>query len=71
MDTGGGEHRVERRGELRVPVTQQEPQAELRQLRLAAGRDAARAQILTDPGPGDDAPIFTLEQLAQAWRIRD
>ena len=46
--------------------------AELRQLRLAAGREAARAQILADPGPGDDdAPLFTRDQLAQAWGIRD
>jgi hypothetical protein len=26
VDTGGGKHRVERCGELRVPVTQQQPQ---------------------------------------------
>lgn len=44
--------------------------AELGRLRLAAGRDAARAQILADPGPGDDAPVFTREQLAEAWGLR-
>ena len=41
--------------------------AELSRLRLAAGREAARAQILADPGPGHDAPVFTREKLAEAW----
>lgn len=44
--------------------------AELRELRLAAGREAARAQILADPGPGDDAPVYARDQLAQAWASR-
>jgi hypothetical protein len=29
------------------------------------------ARIQTDPGPGDDAPAFTGEELAEAWGIRE
>jgi len=43
--------------------------AELRRLRREVGRGVATARILTDPGPGDDAPVFTREQLAEAWGL--
>jgi hypothetical protein len=44
--------------------------AEVRRLRRAVGRDVALSLMNADPGPGDDAPVFTREQLAQAWGIR-
>jgi hypothetical protein len=46
--------------------------AELRRLRRSAGRDVALALMKADPGPGpgDDALVFTREQLAEAWGIR-
>jgi hypothetical protein len=43
--------------------------AEVKRLRREAGRGVARARIEADPGPGDDAPTFTREQLAEAWGI--
>ena len=43
--------------------------AELKRLRREAGRSVARARIETDSGPGDDAPRFTRDQLAEAWGI--
>jgi hypothetical protein len=43
--------------------------AEVRRLRREVGRSVARARIKADPGPGDDAPTFTREQLAEAWGI--
>lgn len=45
--------------------------AELRRLRRLVGRDVARARIQADPGPGDKAPVFTREQLAEAWWITE
>ena len=45
--------------------------AELHRLRREIGRDAARKRIQADPGPGDDAPTFTRESLAEAWGIRE
>jgi hypothetical protein len=36
---------------------------------MAGGRDEAERRILADPGPGDDAPVFTRDQLAEAWGI--
>ena len=45
--------------------------AELQRLRREVGRDMARKQIQADPGPGDDAPTFTREKLAEAWGIRE
>ncbi len=45
--------------------------AELRRLRREVGRGAARARIGADPGPGDDAPTFTREQLAEACGISE
>ena len=43
--------------------------AELRRLRREVGRGVAMARIQADPGPGDDAPAFTREELAEAWGI--
>ena len=43
--------------------------AEVRRLRREVGRGVARVRIKADPGPGDDAPTFTREQLAEAWGI--
>jgi hypothetical protein len=44
--------------------------AELRRLRRAVGRGVARERIQADPGPRDEAPTFTREELAEAWGIR-
>jgi hypothetical protein len=44
--------------------------AEVKRLRREVGRGVARARIEADPGPGDDAPLFTREQLAEADRNR-
>ena len=43
--------------------------AEVKRLRREVGRGVARTRIEADPGPGDDAPTFTREQLAEAWGI--
>jgi hypothetical protein len=45
--------------------------AELRRLRREVGRGVARGRIRADPGPGDEAPTFTREQLADAWGISE
>ena len=45
--------------------------AELKRLRREVGRGTAMARIQADLGPGDDAPAFTREQLAEAWGIRE
>jgi hypothetical protein len=45
--------------------------AELRRLRREVGRGVARGRIQVDPGPGDDAPAFTREDLATAWGISE
>jgi hypothetical protein len=45
--------------------------AELNRLRREVGRGAARARMQADPGPGDQAPTFTREQLADAWGISE
>ena len=45
--------------------------AELRRLRRVVARDAAKARIQTDRVPGDSAPVFTREQLAEAWGISE
>jgi hypothetical protein len=45
--------------------------AELRRLRREVGRGIAKARIQADPGPGDDAPTFTREELAEAWGMRE
>ena len=45
--------------------------AELKRLRREVGRSVAMARIQSDPGPGDDAPAFTREELAEAWGIRE
>ena len=43
--------------------------AEVKRLRREVGRAVARARIEPDPGPGDDAPAFSREQLAEAWGL--
>jgi len=45
--------------------------AELRRLRREVGRGIARERIQADRGPGDDAPTFTREELAEAWGISE
>ena len=45
--------------------------AELKRLRREVGRGTAMARIQADSGPGDDAPAFTREELAEAWGIRE
>ena len=45
--------------------------AELRRLRREVGRGTAKGRIQADPGPGDDAPTFTREELAGAWGISE
>jgi hypothetical protein len=45
--------------------------AELKRLRREVGRGVAKGCIQADPGPGDDAPAYTREELAEAWGIRD
>ena len=42
--------------------------AEVRRLRREVGRSVALARIEADHGPGDDAPILTREQLAEAFK---
>jgi hypothetical protein len=41
----------------------------VKRLRREVGRGVAKAHIEADSGPGDDAPMFTREQLAEAWGI--
>ena len=41
--------------------------AEVKRLRREVGRTAAKARMEADPGPGDEAPTFSREQLAEAW----
>jgi hypothetical protein len=36
---------------------------------MADERDVTKARIQADPGPGDDAPVFTRDQLAEAWGV--
>jgi hypothetical protein len=43
--------------------------AEVKRLRREVGRSVAKARIAADPGPGDEAPAFSREQLAEAWGI--
>lgn len=43
--------------------------AEVKRLRREAGRSVAKARIEADPGPGDDVPTFSREQLAEAWGV--
>jgi hypothetical protein len=45
--------------------------AELKRLRREVGRVVAEGRIQGDPGPGDEAPTFTREDLAEAWGIRE
>jgi hypothetical protein len=34
---------------------------------MADERGIAKARILAGPGPSDDAPVFTRDQLAEGW----
>jgi hypothetical protein len=43
--------------------------AEVRRLRREIGQSVAKARMESDPGPGDGAPTFSREQLAEAWGI--
>jgi hypothetical protein len=45
--------------------------AELKRLRRETGRRVAGRRMRADPGPGDDAPVFTREDLAAAWGISE
>jgi hypothetical protein len=45
--------------------------AEVRRLRLEVARSIARTRIQADPGPGDDAPLYSRDQLAEAWGISE
>jgi hypothetical protein len=45
--------------------------AELRRLRRQVGRGVAMRRIKADPGPGDDTPSFTREELAATWGISE
>jgi hypothetical protein len=45
--------------------------AELRRLRRQVGRDVAMRRIQADPGPGNDAPTFSRDELATAWGISE
>jgi hypothetical protein len=45
--------------------------AELRRLRREVARGIARERIQADPGPGDNAPTFARESLAEAWGISE
>jgi hypothetical protein len=45
--------------------------AELKRLRRKVGQAEARARIQADPGPADDAPTLTREELAEAWGISE
>ena len=45
--------------------------AEVRRLRREAGQRVALARIQADPGPGDNAPTFSRDQLAEAWGIAE
>jgi hypothetical protein len=41
--------------------------AEVKRLRREVGRGVAKARMEADPGPGDEAPTFSREQLTKAW----
>jgi hypothetical protein len=41
--------------------------AEVKRLRRELGRSVAKARMEADRGPGDEAPTFSREQLAEAW----
>jgi hypothetical protein len=45
--------------------------AELKRLRREGGQGVASARIQADPGPSDDAPAYTREELAETWGIRE
>jgi hypothetical protein len=41
--------------------------AEVKRLRREVGRGVAKARMEADPGPRDEAPTFSREQLTKAW----
>jgi hypothetical protein len=41
--------------------------AEVKRLRREVGRSVAKARMEADPGPGDEAPTFSRDRLAEAW----
>lgn len=45
--------------------------AEVRRLRREVGQQEAASRIEADPGPGDDVPTFSRDQLAEAWGITE
>lgn len=45
--------------------------AEVRRLRREVGRSVAWARVQADVWPGDDSPIFTRSELAEAWGIAE
>lgn len=45
--------------------------AELREYRLAAARAEALRRISTFQGPGTGERLYTAEELAEAWHLRD
>ena len=45
--------------------------AELRRLRLAEGRAVALARIKAFGGPESGGRLYTAEELAEAWNIRE
>jgi hypothetical protein len=69
---GGGRHMSTEASEMvSIPRVELDAlKAELKRLRLAVGRDVARSRIQADSGAGDEAPVFTREQLAEAWGVR-
>jgi hypothetical protein len=64
----------ERRSIRTSQIPRAEPdalKAELKRLRREVGRGTAMARIQADLGSGDDAPVLTREELAEAWGIRE
>jgi len=69
---GGKGMSVEAADTVSIPRVELEAlRAELKRLRREVGRGVARARMQADPGPGDQAPTFTREQLADAWGISE
>lgn len=63
---------VEASGMITIPRAELDAlKAELRRLRREVGRSIAKKRIQADPGPTDDVPRFTREELAEAWGISE
>jgi hypothetical protein len=57
---------------VNIPRTELDAlKAELKRLRREVGRGVAKGYIEADPGPADDAPTFTREELAEPWGRRE